>query len=397
MDNTLAYFIPHHGRPKISLGIPESYRLNVCPAACGRRIGIRGLKNGEAEWQSFFYITEADVISGDYENILGDAVEELLKILWPAPRVFMIYVNCIDDFLGTDEEELQKRLERRFPEFRFVICHINPIAEEDSIPSGARLQDRFYGLLKPRPKEDSVNLVGNFVSPDSAGELYQILKQMGIRKVRELHALKTYEEFERLAGARLNLVLMGMGRFAAQNMEKKLGIPWLDVPVSYSIDQVTRDYRKIAEKLGASLPDLEPWIRETEEVVKRTRTRVGDTPLIVDSSAAMRPFAMAKDLLEYGFRVGAVFITHEKEEDRKEREWIRINHPRTQIFYGGRYDTVRSEPPQDGIAIGFDAAYTMRCAHFADIQRDETMFGYHGIMKLMKTMIAASCMETRWD
>ena len=106
MDNGLSYFIPHHGRAKISLRVPESHRLNVCPAACGRRVGLRALKNGEAGRQSFLYITEADVISGDYENMIGDAVAELLEVLSPVPRAFLIYVNCIDDFLGTDEETL---------------------------------------------------------------------------------------------------------------------------------------------------------------------------------------------------------------------------------------------------------------------------------------------------
>lgn len=397
MDNVLAYFIPRHGRPKISLGIPESYRLNVCPAACGRRIGIRGLKNGEAEWQSFFYITEAEVMSEDYENILGDAVEELLKVLWPAPRAFVIYVNCMDDFLGKDEEELRRCLQRRFPTFRFVICHINPFAESNQALYGARLQDRLYGLLEPGPKEDSINLIGNFVSPDPAGELYPILKQMGISNVRELHALKTYEEFERMAGARLNLVLMGMGRFAAQNMEKKLGIPWLEIPVSYSMEQVVRDYQKIAEKLDCSLPELEPWLQGAKAAVDLALERVGDTPLILDSSASVRPFTLARDLAKYGFRVEAVFIAHEKEDDRKEEERFRADSPRTRIIHGGRCDTTWRELPKDGIAIGFDSAYIMRCPHFVDVQRDETMFGFHGIAKLMKLMIAASCMETRWD
>ena len=41
MDNGLSYFIPHHGRAKISLRVPESHRLNVCPAACGRRDSLR--------------------------------------------------------------------------------------------------------------------------------------------------------------------------------------------------------------------------------------------------------------------------------------------------------------------------------------------------------------------
>lgn len=57
-------------------------------------------------------------------------------------------------------------------------------------------------------------------------------------------------------------------------------------------------------------------------------------PVLVDSSAAMRPFAMAKALAEYGFQVGAVFITHGKEEDRAEREWLESNHPRDENHMG---------------------------------------------------------------
>ena len=53
MSEGLSYFIPHHGRPKISLRIPESHSLHVCPAACGRRSGIRAIRNGTKEHVSF--------------------------------------------------------------------------------------------------------------------------------------------------------------------------------------------------------------------------------------------------------------------------------------------------------------------------------------------------------
>ena len=397
MDNALAYFIPHHGRPKISLGVPESFRLNVCPAACGRRTGIRALGNGTADRQAFLYITEADVISGDYEGAIGDAVEELLELISPAPRAFLIYVNCIDDFLGTDEEALLDRLRRRFPALPFAICHIDPVSAQDPVPPGARMQDHLYALLSPRPREDSVNLIGNFVSPDPAGELFQVLGQMGISTVRELHALDRFEEFQRMAGARLNLVLMEMGRFAAENMEKRLGIPWLDVPVSYSVAQVTRDYQSIAEALGRPLPDLSAWRARALEAVARARTAVGDTPLIVDASAAMRPFAMAKSLREYGFQVAAVFLAHDKDMDRAEREWLQEHSPQTRVVYAGRFDATAAALPKEGIAIGYDGAYTLRAPRFVDIQRDETLFGFHGISVLMDLLAAAMKGETRWE
>ena len=111
----LTYYIPRHGTEKVTLSIPESHSLHICPAACGRRNGIRAIRNGEKKRVSFLHITQADLISGDYETLVGDAVEVLLKVIEPRPRVFQLYVNCVDDFLGTDERALVNELANRFP------------------------------------------------------------------------------------------------------------------------------------------------------------------------------------------------------------------------------------------------------------------------------------------
>ena len=399
MDNALAFFIPHHGRPKISLRVPESHSLHVCPAACGRRNGLRALKNGEAEHLSFLYITETDVISGEYERIIGSAIEELLEVLEPEPKAFLIYVNCIDDFLGTDEQALLQELRARFPKLRFTICHIDPVAADGPVPPGARMQDRLYSLLEPeKERENSVNLIGNFVLPDREGELYALLNAWGISTVRHLPGLESYSEFQRMAAARLNLVLMAMGRYAAQQMEQRLGIPWLELPVSYSLEEVERGYREIASALHCSPEGWEEARESAQQAVTACVAQLKGVPVLVDSSAAMRPFAMAKALAEYGFQVGAVFITHGKEEDRAEREWLESNHPETKIIWAGRYDGAGGwQLPRESMAIGFDVAYSIRAKHFVDLQRDETLFGFHGIRTLMDWMLQASKQETRWD
>ena len=118
---------------------------------------------------------------------------------------------------------------------------------------------------------------------------------------------------------------------------------------------------------------------------------------MVDSSAAMRPFALAKALLEYGFRVEAVFLTHAKEEDLAQRAWLEEHCPDTRIIQAGRYGTAEAALPGGSIAVGFDAAFTMRAAHFVDLQRDETLFGFHGIQTLMGLIEQAADTETRWD
>ena len=388
MAGELAYFIPQHGRAKISLRVPESHSLYICPPACGRRIGLRSIKNGEAEHISFLFLKEIDVVSGRYFGMITGAVAELLEILDPAPKAFLIYVNCIDDFLGTDEAALLKKLRSAFPAQRFVVCHINPVASDDNIPPGAAMQDRLYSLLdRTGKKENSVNLIGNFVLPDENGELYKLLGHWGIEKVQHLPNIQTFEEFQSMAGARLNLVMMEMGRYAAKNMEKRLGIPWLDAPVSYSIKDVDQKYTQIAAALSGEKNIWGSYRENALEKIEQCKKEVKDTPLIVDSSAASRPFALAKALVEYGFNVGAVFITHGKDFDKAERLWLEANHPDMKIIKAGKYDEKRWNIPEESIAIGYDIAFSTGRNNFVDLQRDETLFGFHGICTLMEMIL----------
>ena len=106
MASDLSYFIPHHGRPKVSLCIPESFNLYVCPPSCVRRVSIRALRNDTRGAMGFLFLTEADVATGAYEHAVAVAVAEALTTLERPPRAFFIHLNCIDDFLGTDEDAL---------------------------------------------------------------------------------------------------------------------------------------------------------------------------------------------------------------------------------------------------------------------------------------------------
>ena len=402
MAGNLEYFIPQHGRAKISLRVPESHSLYICPPACGRRVGLRSIKNGEFDRISFMYLKEADVVTGKYLKLIPQAVEELLEVLDPAPQAFLVYVNCIDDFLGTDETALLHSLQKAFPGQRFVICHINPVAADEKIPPGAAMQNQLYSLLDPADPqtmltEHSVNLIGNYVIPDLAGELYELLRIWGIDTVRHLPNLQTFEEFQKMAAARANLVLMEMGRYAAQKMEERLGIPWLDLRISYSVQEVEEGYRKLAALLGkrpyaADGSALwEAYKEKAYAAIRHCADAAGDTPIVVDSSAVSRPFALAKALTGYGFTVCCVFLTHGgKDFDREERLWIEEHCPHTQIIRAGRYDQAAWNLPPDSILIGYDAAFSAGRQDYVDIRRDETLFGFHGICRLME-MITEVC------
>lgn len=399
VQNNLLYYIPNRSRSKTILRIPESHSLHICPTACGRRNAIRALQNGEKEFLSFLYIGEEDAVSGQYVENIGDAVEELLEVLEPVPKAFVLYFNCIDDFLGTDEKALLRELKSRFPGLYFTVCHINPVAADEKISQGMRKHNQMYGLLEyTEQKENSLNFIGNYVSLDPESELFTVLKEWGIDTIRELFTCETFADYQKMASSRLNLVLMPMGQVAAQNMAAKLGIPYYDNPVSYDLKEVLQHYQDLAGLLGKSCPDFGGEIRQTLLDIIVTREMVGDIPIVVDSSASMRPFALAKALLGYGFQVKAVFAPHSPREDAEERQWLADHHPQVTVIYREGVKAVAGYGlDRECMAIGYDCAFLLKARHFVNMFNDESFYGFHGIRKLMGLMGKAAARSADWE
>ena len=70
----------------------------------------------------FPFLTEADVATGAYEEAPGRRRGRCAASSLPqAPRAFFIHLNCIDDFLGTDEDAALSALRARFPGVGFAV------------------------------------------------------------------------------------------------------------------------------------------------------------------------------------------------------------------------------------------------------------------------------------
>ena len=106
-----------------------------------------------------------------------------------------------------------------------------------------------------------------------------------------------------MASSRANLVLAPTGVQAAKDMERALGIPFLLLPVSYSIGEIEAGYRQLRDFLDPSgaEPDLSAERAAALGAIEAALRAVGDRPVIVDASAATRPFGLARALLERSY------------------------------------------------------------------------------------------------
>ena len=166
-EKTLFYSSPAHGGwgvLKIAQLVPESYQLFVSPAACGRHGALAACLDGRKSRVSYLYLKEENIVSGDYEHILINAVHEILEYLKKrnrTPKVLSIFVSCIDDLLGTDHEALIDELSEIYPDMRFVFCHMNPTSTDTGVPPLVNIQNKNYSLLdRTSEKDNGVTFIG---------------------------------------------------------------------------------------------------------------------------------------------------------------------------------------------------------------------------------------------
>ncbi|MGN0267301.1 MAG: nitrogenase component 1 [Lachnospiraceae bacterium] len=392
----LSYYLPKPAKPHTVLHIPGSHTLFIGPSACSRRHALHASRYGNRRNLSFLFITESDVISGDYEKMIGDAIEELLTVLQPAPHIFLLDVFCIDDFLGTDEEALLAELRIRFPDCCFALEHIDPVSLEKNLEKGGmKKKGNLYQFLLPAEVHDrGVNFLGNFVSVDPECEIFKLLKQWNAGPVREIFHCESYEDYQAMAKSCLSVGLRHVNEDTIRYMTETLHIPYYYFSAGYDVDDVAKGYRALASLLEQPEPDLSGYMQKTRQEIRKTVDYLDSMPLAIDASAFLKPFQGAAALLKYGFQVRYVFYKSVMmEPDEQMRQWISIQYPHVKLFRKDAYDTVNTLFDPECLAIGIDAARLLKTEKTADVWHDEGYFGFYGIRKLMQ-LLRKCCRKT---
>lgn len=400
-EQTLHYSSPGHGDwgvVRIGMLAPESVQLFICPSACGRHGAIGAIKQGLKERLFYLYVDQSDIIDG-YDDLIPDAVEGVLEVLDPLPRVFFLFVSCLDDLIGTDHQALLEVLGSRRPEIEFRMCHMNPISLGTKTPPPVSIQNNLYSLLAPgNPQDGGINAIGNLEATADTSELHEFLKAYGVNRLCHISQYQTLDGYQEMANSRANLVICAPGRQAAGQMEERLGIPWIFMPVTYDMEEIESNYSQLKEFLFPGREerfDPAPHREAALKAVEAALGKAGAIPIIIDASATAQPFGMAAALIRYGFHVARVEAQDCMAFDRPHMEWLKERYPEVELCQPEHHQAVMFQRRmENSLAVGVEGAYLAGSRHVADLFNDSGMFGYDGVCRLMKLIEAAAERET---
>lgn len=111
------------------------------------------------------------------------------------------------------------------------------------------MRRQLYSLLKKQPlDEKSVNIIGNDFATLPTSELVTILREGGYT-LREIQDCHTYQEYQQMGTASLNLVYNPAAKASTAALERRLGQRYLYLPVSFDYDEITQGLNTLCDTL----------------------------------------------------------------------------------------------------------------------------------------------------
>lgn len=307
---TLAFNSPGaegFGVKRAALAVPGSVMLLVAPGCCGRNTKLISEVKGYEDRFFFLLMNESDIVNGGHLAKIPEAIREILDFLPERPSCVMICSTCVDALLGTDWERVCRKAEAECG-IPVRPAYMYALTREGRRPPMALVRESIYSLLKPQKRNSrTVNLLGYFTPLDERCELRRLLQEAGIRRVNEISRCADFTEYTAMSRANFNLVLDAEARAAADDMEKRLGIPYIEMPRLYQRDKIHRQYQIFAQTLGVEMKDD----AEAELALRAVRHFTGKHGKVRVSIGCMlnaNPFELALALVREGLEVPELFV-----------------------------------------------------------------------------------------
>ena len=212
-------------------------------------------------------LEEKDIIFGG-ERRLTAALAEARAIM-PQAKYILTYITCSTALIGDDVDSICKKMEEKLD---CPVITVNcPGFKGESEAAGHRiayecLLNKLIGQRERQAGPYDINIIGQYNVTETR-LVSSLLSKMGLN----VHCVFTGEaSYERIVTAhcvKLNLLIcQNTGRFFAEAMQKKYGVPYLKVSffgLSESIDSL----RKIGRYFGLE-KEAERVIDEEYEVIK---------------------------------------------------------------------------------------------------------------------------------
>lgn len=389
---TLAFNSPGaegFGVKRAGLAVPGSIMLIVAPGCCGRNTSM--ISSMREYHDRFFYLMmdETDIVTGRHLKKIPKAVKEICESVEKKPSVVMICITCVDALLGTDMERICRKATEEVG-LPVRPCYMYALTREGRKPPMVHVRQSLYSLLEPKKKKGNVvNLLGFFSPLVDDCELYDLLRQAGVKTIHEISRCQDYDEYLTMAEANFNVVLHPEARFAAEDFHDRLKIPFIEITRLYQIDKIASQYRAFGAAIGAEFDD-EKQRAQAQAAVDQFRESHPDASFAIGECMNGDSFELSLALVRYGFAVKEIYGTLTAENFIYLKQLAKLS-PDTKVFSNLEPTMLYYDAADCGVnlTIGKDAGYYHPECPNVVWNQDRQPYGYAGVRRLFEALLVS--------
>lgn len=371
--------------------IPESITLAIMPIGCMRHGDLH--RYIEPEYESrlwYLQVEEKDIVTGQHLRETENAIEEIMKVHKPTPKVIFLVSSCMDILLGSDYETLAKKMEKKL-NVRIGVTLMPPLINSKVLVENHVTRKAMYECLRKQSDEifeKTVNIIGRTRKLSKTSEIVLILKKSGIEKINHITQFDTLDDADMMCQAKLNIAIEPGALPAAEMMKKRWNIPYVYVDNSYNPVEIHENYQKIGKALGVELDD---WKELTNAKLKVDEALLycAGKKIVIGENADRSSFKAALDFMRLGFQVDGVFNKLFAKEDYLHLEEIVKINPDMNVYVSGNpsmYYYVE-KPADYDIAIGAGDNFYRNNPNTSGIEVEERYPEYQELVKVLDCMI----------
>lgn len=339
---------PRTGVYSMLARIPGAHLIFVGALSCLRHRNGEMITQQQGGKLSLLLMQDVDFVTGRYLDKIKEACRQVAETR--KPEAIILLTGCQSVLLSTDYGMITTEMEAELgiPVRANEGCYLCGFDSAEDVAKADTIEHLLFEFIKPRPKASglTVNILASLpLAPEC--ELRTVLQQMGVTKINELSAMTTWEEYQAMGAAQLNIICTTYPETLGRRLEARLGIPYVVLTDEYSPDGIAAVYDKIGQVLGVT-PDYAEYKAAADAKFAAFRRQYGGAAVEVNGS-----MKAAKWLLEAGMNVTAVTNNSRSIITKDLNAWFRENAPAVQLkefSYSGR--GLEGEGEKAGTQVG---------------------------------------------
>ena len=387
ISKDVRYCSPYHGGwdiARMALAIPESHAVFYCPASCARIIALNAKKNGINSRLSVYGLREDEIVMNDYRDAVVGSVGELMSRLTVRPKVLIIFVSCIDSMLATDHTGELRELEKTYPDVRFMLMKMDPICQSAKRRQTIfKVHEDIFSLLGPRERDPRAAAILGGNEWPREGVFTEHLRKNDINAMH-IGLCRTMDDYQKMAGAALNICTMPYGTDAVKLLQKRYGTPFVYLTQKADTDLFESDMKNVCGALEIPCPDFDALRHSAVSAVERAAKKLGGMPVYVDSAAFIDPVSWGLFLKRGGLNVKKVYVYSPTASETPDAKALTREYPDVEVRDCGRYDMPDGRATEicEAVAVGQECGCFAKAAYTVPLFCDNGHWGWDAVQNV---------------